>query len=102
MVSSCINALCLPTAALPTSGLRVEGHTFLSACHYKLPCIFNCRSAAGFPASAPGMDYMPDSGITQDEFTEKTCGMGSCFFSYFISIGLDSKKHADFYLHFTI
>ena len=29
-----------PTAALSTSGIRVEGYTFLSACQYKLPLRF--------------------------------------------------------------
>ena len=33
-----------PTAALSTSGIRVEGDSFLSACHNKLPCIFSCKN----------------------------------------------------------
>ena len=32
-----------PTAALSTSGIRVEGDSFLSACQNKLPCIFSCK-----------------------------------------------------------
>ena len=29
-----------PTAALSTSGIRVEGDSFLSACQNKLPCVY--------------------------------------------------------------
>ena len=32
----------LPTAALPASGYRVEVDDFLSACLYKLPCVYLC------------------------------------------------------------
>ena len=43
-----------PTAALSTSGIRVEGDTFLSACQHKLPCLFgfkvkNRRPPLGMP-----------------------------------------------------
>ena len=44
MVSSCIRASMFPTAALSTSGIRVEGLSFLSACCNKLPCIFSCKT----------------------------------------------------------
>jgi len=37
VVSSCHRAKAFPTAALSTSGIRVEGVSFLSACHHKLP-----------------------------------------------------------------
>ena len=40
MVSSCNRSLAFPTAALSTSGIRVEGDSFLSACQYKLPLRF--------------------------------------------------------------
>ena len=33
-----------PTAALSTSGIRVEGDSFLSACQNKLPCMFSCNT----------------------------------------------------------
>ena len=36
-----------PTAALSTSGIRVEGDSFLSACQNKLPCIFSCKIKTG-------------------------------------------------------
>ena len=36
-------AKAFPTAALSTSGIRVEGVSFLSACQNKLPCIFSCK-----------------------------------------------------------
>ena len=38
--SSCERAKAFPTAALSTSGIRVEGESFLSACQNKLPCIY--------------------------------------------------------------
>ena len=37
----------VPTAALSTSGIRVEGGSFLSACPNKLPCIFSCKNKTG-------------------------------------------------------
>ena len=36
-----------PTAALSTSGIRVEGDSFLSACYHKLPCILSCKIKTG-------------------------------------------------------
>ena len=36
-----------PAAALSTSGIRVEGDSFLSACQNKLPCIFSCKIKTG-------------------------------------------------------
>ena len=36
-----------PTAALSTSGIWVEGDSFLSACQNKLPCIFSCKIKTG-------------------------------------------------------
>jgi len=47
VVSSCNGAKSFPTAALSTSGIRVEGSTFLSACQNKLPCVFNCKIKTG-------------------------------------------------------
>ena len=47
MVSSCNRANAFPTAALSTSGIRVEGDSFLSACQNKLPCIFSCKIKTG-------------------------------------------------------
>ena len=47
VVSSCNRVKSFPTAALSTSGIRVEGDSFLSACQYKLPCIFNCKIKTG-------------------------------------------------------
>ena len=47
MVSSCNRTKVFPTAALSTSGIRVEGDSFLSACQYKLPCIFSCKIKTG-------------------------------------------------------
>ena len=47
MVSSCNREKAFPTAALSTSGIRVEGDTFLSACQVKLPCIFSCKIKTG-------------------------------------------------------
>ena len=47
MVSSCNRAKVFPTAALSTSGIRVEGDSFLSACQNKLPCIFSCKTKTG-------------------------------------------------------
>ena len=40
MVSSCNRVKSFPTAALSTSGIRVEGDSFLSACHTSSP-VFN-------------------------------------------------------------
>ena len=37
----------IPTLALSKSGIWVEGHTFLSACQNKLPCIFSCKTKTG-------------------------------------------------------
>ena len=47
MVSSCNRVKSFPTAALSTSGIRVEGDSFLSACQNKLPCIFSCKIKTG-------------------------------------------------------
>ena len=47
VVSSCNRAKTFPTAALSTSGIRVEGCTFLSACQHKLPCVFSCKIKTG-------------------------------------------------------
>ena len=47
VVSSCIRASMFPTAALSTSGIRVEGLSFLSACCNKLPCIFSYKTKTG-------------------------------------------------------
>ena len=47
VVSSCNRANLFPTAALSTSGIRVEGDSFLSACQNKLPCIFCCQNKTG-------------------------------------------------------
>ena len=47
VVSSCNRAKSFPTAALSTSGIRVEGDSFLSACQHKLPCIFSCKTKTG-------------------------------------------------------
>ena len=42
-----------PTAALSTSGIRVEGDSFLSACQNKLPCIFSCKNKTGRTFAVP-------------------------------------------------
>ena len=47
VVFSRIKASMFPTAALSTSGIRVEGLSFLSACCNKLPCIFSCKTKTG-------------------------------------------------------
>ena len=47
MVSSCNRVKSFPTAALSTSGIRVEGDSFLSACQNKLPCVFSCKIKTG-------------------------------------------------------
>ena len=43
----------VPTAALSTSGIRVEGGSFLSACPHKLPCIFSCKTKQETPLRMP-------------------------------------------------
>jgi len=53
VVFSRIKASMFPTAALSTSGIRVEGFSFLSACYNKLPCIFSCKQKQETPCSVP-------------------------------------------------
>ncbi len=47
VVSPKKRAQAFPTAALSTSGIRVEGETFLSACTTSSPCIFSCTNKTG-------------------------------------------------------
>ena len=69
MVSPCYRAKVFPTAALSTSGIRVEGHTFLSAC-----------LANDFAASSPAFSVVKIK--TGDNPSGASCKKSLCMTSY--------------------